>query len=145
MSTEAPRQFADTNIIVYAHDETAGAKRERGKRLLEELWTTRTGCLSLQVLQEAYVTLTAKVPKRVQPGTAAAIIGDLSRWHVHVPGPEDVAGAIALHRRHRIGFWDAMILWSAQRLGCAVVWSEDLNPGRAYDGMRVQNPFAGQM
>lgn len=104
MSVEASRQFADTNIIVYAHDETAGAKRERAKSLLEELWIARAGCLSVQVLQEVYVTLTARVPKPVAPGTAAAIVGDLSRWRVHVPGPDDVLGAIALHRRHRIGF-----------------------------------------
>jgi len=143
MSVEASRQFADTNVIVYAHDETAGTKRERAKRLLEELWTARAGCLSVQVLQEVYVTLTAKVPKPIGHGIAAAIVGDLSRWHVHVPGPDDVVGAITLHRRHRIGFWDAMILWSARQLGCAFLWSEDLNPDQVYDGMRVRNPFAG--
>ncbi len=143
MSVEASRQFADTNVIVYAHDETAGAKRERAKTLLEELWIARAGCLSVQVLQEVYVTLTAKVPKSVESSTAAAIVGDLSRWHVHVPGPDDVLGAIALHRRHRIGFWDAMIVWSAQQLGCAFLWSEDLNPGQVYAGVRVRNPFGG--
>ncbi len=143
MSVEASRQFVDTNVVVYAHDETAGARRERAKSLLEELWSSRTGCLSVQVLQEVYVTLTAKVPKPVEAGTAAAIVGDLSRWHVHVAGPDDVVGAIALHRRHRIGFWDAMIVWSAQQLGCVILWSEDLNPGQAFDGMRIRNPFAG--
>ncbi len=142
MSVEVPRQFADTNIIVYAHDDTAGAKQERARSLVEELWITRTGCLSVQVLQEAYVTLTAKVPKRLDPGTASAIVADLSRWHVHVPGPGDIVGAIALHQQYRIGFWDAMILWSAQQLACTVVWSEDLNPGQIYDGTQVRNPFA---
>ena len=143
MSVEAQHQFVDTNVVVYAHDETAGVKRERAKSLLEELWNARTGCLSVQVLQEVYVTLTAKVPKPVEPGTASAIVGDLSRWRVHMPGPDDVAGAITLHRRHRIGFWDAMIVWSAQQLGCAILWSEDFNPGQVFDGMRVRSPFTG--
>lgn len=141
MNGEASRQFVDTNVVVYAHDETAGAKRERAKNLLEDLWSAHAGCLSVQVLQEVYVTLTAKVPKPVEAGTAAAIVGDLSRWHIHMPGPDDVAGAIALHRRHRISFWDAMIVWSAQQQGCTTLWSEDLSPGQTYDGLRVRNPF----
>ena len=141
MNGEASRQFVDTNVVVYAHDETAGPKRERARTLLEDLWSARAGCLSVQVLQEVYVTLTAKVPRPVEAGTAAAIVSDLSRWHIHVPGSADVLGAIALHRRHRISFRDAMIVWSAQQLGCTTLWSEDLSPGQTYDGLRVRNPF----
>jgi len=141
MRDEVTRQFVDTNLVVYAHDATAGSKRERAKALLEDLWNARAGCLSLQVLQEVYVTLTAKVPKPLEVGTATAIISDLSRWHIHMPGPADVVGAIAFHRRHRISFWDAMIVWSAQQQGCTTLWSEDLSPGQTYDGLRVRNPF----
>jgi predicted nucleic acid-binding protein len=141
MNGEASRQFVDTNVVVYAHDETAGPKRERARTLLEDLWSARAGCLSVQVLQEVYVTLTAKVPKPLEAGTGAAIVSDLSRWHIHVPGPDDVLGAIALHRRHRISVWDAMIVWSAQQQGCTILWSEDLSPGQAYEGLRVRNPF----
>lgn len=141
MSAEGGRQFVDTNVIVYAHDDTAGAKRARAQTLLEELWASRAGCLSIQVLQEVYVTLTAKVPRPVEAGTASAIVSDLSRWHVHVPGSDDVLGAIALSRRHRMGFWDAMIVWSAQQQGCTILWSEDLSAGHAYDGVRIRNPF----
>lgn len=143
MSVERLRQFVDTNVVVYAHDDTAGVKRDLARVLLKDLWSARMGCLSVQVLQEVYVTLTAKVPKRVEAGTAAAIVSDLSRWHVHAPGPNDVVGAIALHRRHRIGFWDAMIAWSALQLDCAILWTEDLNPGQRFNGLRVRDPFAG--
>jgi len=142
MSVEGARQFVDTNVVVYAHDDTAGAKRDRARAVLENLWSARTGCVSVQVLQEMYVTLTTKVPKPVEAGTAAAIVGDLSLWHVHVPGADDVVGAIALHRRHRIGFWDAMIVWSALQLGCTILWTEDLNAGQRFDGLRVRDPFA---
>jgi predicted nucleic acid-binding protein len=34
-----------------------------------------------------------------------------------------------------------MILRSAQELGCGTLQSEDLNPGQAYEGVRVRNPF----
>ncbi|MGQ0572144.1 MAG: PIN domain-containing protein [Armatimonadota bacterium] len=143
MSVETSRQFVDTNVVVYAHDDSAGPKRQRARALIEELWAARSGCVSIQVLQEVYITLTGKVPKRLEAATATTIVGDLSRWRVHAPSADDVLRAIALHRRHSIRFWDAMILWSATQLGCGILWSEDLNPGQVYDGVQVLNPFAG--
>ncbi|HUY45807.1 MAG TPA: PIN domain-containing protein [Streptosporangiaceae bacterium] len=135
------RSFVDTNILVYAHDETAGEKRDRARSLLAELWESGDGCLSVQVLQEFFVTVTRKVPKPLDAVSAAAIIADLSHWRVHSPGSDDVLNAIDSHRRHDISFWDAMIICSAASLGCGTLFSEDLNPEQRYDGVRVRNPF----
>jgi predicted nucleic acid-binding protein len=52
------RRFVDTNILLYAHDDSAGAKRDRARALLEQLWDSREGCLSVQVLQEFFVNAT---------------------------------------------------------------------------------------
>jgi MTH538 TIR-like domain (DUF1863) len=43
------RFFVDTNILMYAHDASAGAKHERAKTLVEQLWRDRTGVVSTQV------------------------------------------------------------------------------------------------
>ena len=51
-------RFINTNILVYAYDISAQEKRERARALLEELWSNQTGCISIQVLQEFYVTTT---------------------------------------------------------------------------------------
>ena len=66
------RQFVDTNVLVYAHDVTAGDKHSRARALVEELWDTREGCLSVQVLQELFVTTTRKIPKPLDAAAAAA-------------------------------------------------------------------------
>ena len=50
------RAFVDTNILVKAHDSSAGAKNERARDLVERLWFDRSGVLSTQVLQELYVS-----------------------------------------------------------------------------------------
>ncbi len=42
------RFFVDTNILMYAHDKAAGAKHERARALVEELWRDRTGVVSTQ-------------------------------------------------------------------------------------------------
>jgi predicted nucleic acid-binding protein len=135
------RSFVDTNILVYAHDETAGEKRDLARLLLADLWESGAGCLSVQVLQEFFVTVTRKVPKPLDAGSAAAIVADLSHWRVHSPRPDDVLSAIDSHRRQDISFWDAMIVCSAASLGCGILYSEDLNPRQQYEGVRVRNPF----
>ncbi len=135
------RKFVDTNVLVYAHDATAGDKHDRARVLLEELWHTREGCLSIQVLQEFFVTTTRKIPKPLAAPAAAQIVADLARWHVHAPAARDVVAAIDIHQRTEASFWDAMIIRSAQELGCRTLYSEDLNPGQVYAGVQVSNPF----
>lgn len=141
MSAEAGRQFVDTNVLVYAHDTSAGDKHARAKQLLAELWTNGNGCLSVQVLQEFYVTITRKVSRPLDPEAARQRVEDLGYWLVHSPTAEDVVEAIRLHQSSRLAFWDAMIVTSASKLGCRVVWSEDLNPSQRLAGVQILNPF----
>ena len=118
MSAGQDYQFVDTNILIYAHDTSAGAKRDRAVWLLEELWESRSGCLSVQVFQEFYVNITRKVAHPLESSAAAQILADLSVWRVHASEVRDVLAAIEIQRRYGIAFWDAMILQSAARLGC---------------------------
>lgn len=141
MSEVDRRTFVDTNILVYAHDRSAGAKHDRARELIQSLWDDGTGCLSMQVLQEFYVNITRKVPKPLAPQSAAEIIADLAAWEVHAPTPNNLLDAIRLQQRYGLSFWDAMILTSARQLGCAIVWSEDLNDGQRYDDVVVVNPL----
>ncbi len=141
MSEPKSLQFVDTNILIYAHDVSAGEKHNRAQQLLRVLWQSGEGCVSIQVLQEFYVNVTRKVAKPLPSEVAAQIIADLSVWLVHCPGVEDVLDAIRLQERYQTSFWDAMILASAVQLGCEIVWSEDLNPGQGYEETTVQSPF----
>ena len=144
MSAEArgrERRFVDTNLFVYAYDESAGRKGEVARDLIGGLWESREGCASVQVLQELFVNLTREVPKPLPVRDAAALVEDLCVWTIHSPGPRDVLFAIELHERTSVSFWDAMILTSARSLGCRVLYSEDLGAGQSYDGVRVVNPF----
>jgi predicted nucleic acid-binding protein len=135
------RRFVDTNILLYAHDVSAGTKRDEARTLVEQLWESREGCLSVQVLQEFFVNVTRKIARPLDAETAKEVVADLSHWHAHVPAADDVLGAIGIHQRTGISFWDAMIVRSAAEMGCAVLYSEDLNAGQEYSGVRVENPF----
>jgi predicted nucleic acid-binding protein len=134
-------EFCDTNVLVYAYDLTASLKRERARALLERLWATRDGVLSVQVLQELFVTLTRKLDRPLSAEQARATVADLATWQVVSPTAYDVLAAIDGAIRWQVSFWDAMILTAAQKAEASVVWSEDLNHGQVYNGTVVRNPF----
>ena len=135
-------EFVDTNILVYAHDNSAGRKREIATDLLRRLSKRRTGQTSVQVLSELYVTLTRKLPKPLASEAAADIVADFATWLAFSPGPADVVEGIRIARRCQISFWDAMIIRAATALESDVVWSEDLNSGQVYEGVTVRSPFS---
>jgi len=135
------REFVDSNIFVYAFDRTSGHKNEEARRLVENLWSTGRGCLSMQVLQEFFVTVTGRIPEPLSASDVARRIAHYSEWIVHEPGRADLLDAIDLHLELRISFWDAMIVQSARRLECRTLWTEDLNDGQRYAGVLIRNPF----
>jgi predicted nucleic acid-binding protein len=141
MSADAPREFVDANVLVYAFDTSAGDKKTRAEALLARLWTSQAGCLSVQVLQEFFVIITGKVPRPLSAATAAERIREFSAWLVFSPTAADVLAAIALQQETKLSFWDAMIVTAALESGCETLWSEDLNAGQVIRGVRVRNPF----
>lgn len=134
-------EFCDTNIMVYAYDRSADSKGDIARRLLARLWMSREGALSVQVLQELFVTLTRKTSPTLPPADARAIVSDLATWQVIEPTSGDVLGAIDAAVRWQVSFWDAMLLTTARKAQAGVLWSEDLNDGQDYDGVVVRNPF----
>jgi predicted nucleic acid-binding protein len=138
---KASRQFVDANVLVYSLDPSAGVKAGKAEGLLEELWKGRIGCLSLQVLQEFFVSVTRKLEIPLSAREAARKVAFFSEWTLHVPDKTDLVAAIELHQELRVSFWDAMIIQSAKRLGCRILWSEDLNDGQSYAGVTVRDPF----
>jgi len=135
------KTFIDTNIIVYAYDETAGEKHQTAKRILVDLWKSGRGLVSTQVLQELYVTLTRKVPRPLQPARAAEIIEDMLTWDVVVNDGESIHQVIALEAQDKLSFWDALVVVAAVRGGAEILFSEDLQAGRILAGVRIVNPF----
>jgi predicted nucleic acid-binding protein len=134
------KTFVDTNILIYAHDPQARDKHEVAKRLLGELWKSRTGVLSMQVLQEFYVNATRKIAVPLSKADARLIVDSYARWCTDTT-PAEISAAFRIEDESRIGFWDALIVASAAKSGAVRVVSEDLNAGQAIAGVRVENPF----
>lgn len=133
------RSFFDTNVLVYADDQQDAAKQRRAVELFNEHRRSRTGVVSMQVLQEYFVTVTRKLG--LDARDARRKVELLSRFDVVVPEPNDVLAAIDLHRLHGISFWDAMIVRAAKQAGCNTLFSEDMQDAWEIDGVQIVNPF----
>ena len=134
--------FVDTNLFVYLHDDSEPEKKQRADDWIALLVNRRAGRLSFQVLQELYAVLTRTVKETLPPATAQAIVRDLVAWR---PTPIDLSileRAWALGQRYALSWWDALIVAAAQRSGCKVVLTEDLQDGQVFGAVRVIDPFA---
>ena len=131
--------FLDANILLYASSAAPAdaAKRERAQALLVE----ERFAVSAQVLQE----FIANALRKNSLGLTEANIDAALELASHVPVQpitrELIVEAVALRRRFQVSQWDATILAAARALGCHTLYSEDLNHGQDYDGVRVVNPF----
>jgi predicted nucleic acid-binding protein len=134
------KTFVDTNLLVYAHHLDAGHRHHRAKEVLRELWEEQNGKVSLQVLQEFYVTVTRRISSPLAPAAARTVVRSYVSWCIE-PDLSDLATAFRIEDEAGLSFWDALILASAARGGAVRLLSEDLNPGQTVFGVLIENPF----
>ena len=111
------RSFFDTNVLVYADDKAAPAKQRRALELVAEHRRAGTGVVSMQVLQEYFVTVTRKL--QVDAKIARRKVELLAEFDVAAPEVADILAAIDLHRLHGFSFWDALVVRSAKQRDAA--------------------------
>jgi predicted nucleic acid-binding protein len=131
--------FVDTNILVYAHDLDAGERHRAAQARVRKLWEAEEApWVSVQVLQELFVNLCrlgVSVPE------AREVLIDYSRWRVIQNTVALCEGGIREMQNWGLSFWDGLILAAARKAGAKTLWTEDLNPGQDYGGIRAENPL----
>lgn len=136
--------FVDTNVLVYARDPSEGEKHVRANAWMQHLWKAADARVSVQVLQEYYVTVTKKLRPGLSPEAARADITDLAAWRPVESRPALLDVAWAIEDRFAISFWDALIVAAAHEAGCSHLLTEDLASGMDFDGVVVVDPFRTQ-
>ncbi len=131
--------FLDSNVLLYACSSAVDDAEKR--RVAEDLMLSRPFALSAQVLQEFIANALRKPRLGISEGNIDATLQMASLVRVQSVTRELVLSAVTLRRRYQLCQWDATILAAAVELGCGVVYSEDMNDGQDYGGVRVINPF----
>jgi predicted nucleic acid-binding protein len=141
MNCMSDKYFVDTNILVYAHDRSAGVKHQRAQALVERLWDSGEGALSTQVLQELCINLRRKAGNPLSVDEVRLLIRDYVTWEVVTNSPAAILKALEIEVRYKISFWDALIVQAAEEAGTSILYSEDLAAGQRYGALRVVNPL----
>ena len=132
--------FLDTNVLLYAvSTNPAEADKTLAARTLMQ---AEDWAWSAQVAAEFIRASTS--PRQPQPLTRAEARRWVETWLAFPMAAVDgalVLEAVQIAERFQTSHFDAQILAAAKRMGCATVYSEDLNHNQDYGGVRVLNPF----
>ena len=131
--------FLDANVLLYACS-SAPADRAKQQRA-EQLILNTSFALSAQVLQEFIANALKKKALGITEANIDAMLELASHVRVLPITHELIVTAVALRRRFQLSHWDATIIAAALEMDCKTLYSEDLNHGQDYDGVRIQNPF----
>jgi len=133
--------FVDTNVLVYARDSAEPQKQKQALAWMSHLWKTRTGRLSFQVLQEFYLTVTQKLDPGLEPERARQDVRLLFSWLPVQIDSRVIETAWYVQDRHRLSWWDALIVSAARLAGCRYILSEDFKNGQELAEIKIINPF----
>ena len=133
--------FVDTNVLVYARDASDPEKQATAAAWMEHLWTSATGRLSVQVLQEYYVAVTRKLEPGLPVDEAREDVRDLVAWRPVRIDEAVLDSAWRIEDRFGLSFWDSLIVAAAQSAGCETLLTEDLRHDLEIDGLRIADPF----
>jgi predicted nucleic acid-binding protein len=136
------KYFLDTNIFVYSLDPADPRKARRAEGLVTRGVDSGLGVISYQVVQEFM-----NVSLRQFQATMTAIELELYFFKVLLPMMTVPSSsglfleALRLQKANQIAWYDSLIVAAAVQGGCGILYSEDLQHGRRFGDLIIQNPF----
>ena len=137
--TSGERCFFDTNVLLYAFDDTQPTKQAIARKLIERLGRERKAVLSTQVLIELFHNLVRRF--KVAAPTASLMTAAFCEWPVIDSDNALVLKAMARASENGLPIWDAMVVEAAIRSGVDTLYSEDMQHGQRFGDLVLLNPF----
>lgn len=129
----------DTNILVYAADTTAGSKHDQAKSIVIRL-AQRHGVLPQQVMGE-FLNVVRRFPNMNARHTRRIASDLIGPFTILPTSPDNLFDAFDLATRHKLQFWDAVILTVCRVNGVGCLITEDMQDGAVVDGVLLLDPF----
>ena len=133
--------FFDTNVLVYCMDAGDPVRQARAIERFARACEQDTVVLSTQVLQAFYAITTRKLKPPLSPLEAMAQVERLANFEVMGSNAASILESIRLTQRHRLQWWDALILEAALRSGADLLVTEDGQHGQRFGKLTLENPF----
>lgn len=136
------RFFLDTNIFVYSFDKNAPKKAAHSRELIRRAIETRRGIVSYQVVQEFFNLALRRFAEPMSGADAEQYLATTFRPLLAIHSSHGLYGqALQLSTRHKLAWYDSLILASAVEGQCNVLYSEDFQDGQRFGELRIENPF----
>ena len=135
--------FIDTNIFLYTFDGRNRRKQETCQQAVKQLMATEEAVVSYQVIQEFAAVALRKFAASFTPFDLNLFLNQ-ALWPICrvYPSSSLLSNAIDIAEETGWTFYDSLIVSSAERAGCSVLLSEDLQHDRKIRGVEIRNPFA---
>lgn len=131
--------FFDTNILLYAGSKDPSDAEK--KKIATELFHSHEFFISSQVLQEFVSNALVKKRLGIDETNIAALLASLDDHQVLPVTLDLIRRSVAIRQRYLVSQWDSTIIAAACELRCHTLYTEDLNHGQDYDGVKAINPF----
>lgn len=141
-SCMSDKSFFDTNILVYAFDDSEPEKSKIAKQLIGDFGSKGNLIVSTQVLQEFYVTVTRVGNELLSKQAAEGIVNDFAEFPLIQIDKTIISKAMKRHQGKAFSFWDSLIVEAALQAGCTQLLSEDMQDGLVISTMIIRNPFS---
>ncbi len=136
------RFFLDTNVVIYAFDQSSSAKLRIARRLIAQGTERKTAVVSYQVVQEfVNVALRRFESSMSQSELEEFLFEALFPMTEISSSPALVIEALRLRGMHQLAWYDSLIVAAAIQARCTVLYSEDLQHGRRFGDLVIENPF----
>lgn len=136
------RFFLDTNIFAYTFDAKAPTKAKKAAQLIRQAADTGEGIVSYQVVQEFFNVAFRRFSQPMSVPEAEQYLITVFRPLLAVhSSPALYLEALRIAAKHRLAWYDSIIVASALEGQCETLYSEDFQHGRKIEGLRVENPF----
>lgn len=141
MTSSNGRVLVDTNVLLYAQGGDDDPRARESRKVLRGLWRTGNGVVSTQVLQEFYAVATRKLRPVLPRRKARDIVTAYAEWCQVTTDVSLIVAASRLEEEHTLAFWDALIVEAALRSGAVKLLSADLQHGRRFGDLVIENPY----
>jgi predicted nucleic acid-binding protein len=136
------RKFIDTNIFVYAVTQDSPEQSSIAERLIEGSLEAHDAVISYQVVQEFLNVALTKFAVPLPVDQVRRYVATVFREMHMVHSSLGLFGeAIDIRARHRLSWYDSLIVAAASEAKCTVLFTEDLQHGARIGGVRIENPF----
>lgn len=133
------KSFFDTNVLLYMHSVADPGKQAIAQQVFRECAAGGRIIISTQVVEEFHSAGRRKL--RLPVDQMRLLTTDLLDLPMVEIAAVHILMALEYEEQYQVSFWDALILAAANWADVPVLYTEDLNDGQLYGGVRVENPF----